>query len=771
MDGEQELEALARVRCHFEGHRPPGEVEHHGAALAREPDHLLPYLVRGDRRAIEEDVVPGDRGRRVDALHRPAAEVLESGPEHGVSVHERLPRPRQRVEIHVADQHGRGESDVVEGALRLQLVHVPLGELVRRELVVLGRRQAGKRGARLVTAEPDRRQRGLQRRSGRQVRPLWPLRILGRRGQCPAIDLAVRQERQRLELHEGRRGHHIGHDVRPEQPLTAAGVDSLAAVELAADVEQHLGVHLTLTRFLDPTPLADIAAEIASDIDASIAERAAEVTPPPVRDVDVATAAVSDGQEALSFLARLDPESAAYNVALVARIHPPLDVAALQRALQILVDRHGELQATFPAGDGSGSVHKALRPFALHVPVVDARACSDEALLARLRHDANAPFDLARGPLVRAALYQRDGGEHILLLAVHHVVVDLWSLVLLLAELRELYPAGDASALPPAPGYARYLARQRDVLAPAHADRLWAYWRARMAGPLPILALPTERPRDATPTSSGAMHTFTIDAETTRGLRQLAQRHGATLYMALLAAYQVLLARHARQSDVLVGAPASGRTSAELMGVVGYLANTVVLRADLSDDPAFATVLERARDEVRGALEHQDLPFSHLVEALAPRAARGLSPLFQAAFVMERPHRHRELAPFILGHPQRRLRWGALDVETLPFDQGTTQFELTLNVVEGEDELAAAFQFATDLYARPSIERMARHFVELIRGAVAAPDRRVSELPLLGAAERLALVGAWSRGPEEAPERCLHDLSPCRSRERRTRRP
>jgi amino acid adenylation domain-containing protein len=545
-------------------------------------------------------------------------------------------------------------------------------------------------------------------------------------------------------------------DVRPEQPLTAAGVDSLAAVELAAEVEQRLGVPLALTRFLDPTPLADIAAAIASDIDTHIAARTGEDCPP-ARDADVLTSALSPGQEALSFLARLDPESAAYNVALVARIHAPLDVAALRRALQIVVDRHGELQATFPPG-GSGSVHKVLRPFALEVPVVDAAAWSGAALLERLRKDANAPFDLATGPLVRASLYRRESDEHVLLLAVHHVAVDLWSLVLLLAELRALYPAGDVSALPPAPGYARFLAHQRDVLAPARAERLWSYWRGRLAGPLPVLALPTECPRDASPTTRGAMHAFTIDAETTQALRRLAQRHGATLYMALLAAYQVLLARHARQSDVLVGAPASGRTSAELMGVVGYLANTVVLRADLSDDPVFATVLERARDEVRGALEHQDLPFSHIVEALAPRAARGLSPLFQAAFVMERPHRHRELAPFILGHPRRRLRWGALDVETLPFDQGTTQFELTLNVVEGEDELSAAFQFATDLHARPSIERMAEQLVALIRGAVTDPGRRVSELPLIWEAERPNLVGAWSRGPEEAPDRCVHEL-------------
>lgn len=338
---------------------------------------------------------------------------------------------------------------------------------------------------------------------------------------------------------------------------------------------------------------------------------------------------LSHGQRSLWFLHKLAPASAAYTIVYAGRIRGELDVLALTRAAQALVDRHPMLRTTYAEHDGEPVQHVHPRR---RVLIADDDIGSSGAELDEwITHETDRPFDLNTGPVLRLTLLRRASDEHVLVMAVHHIAVDFWSIDVMLDELGQLYAAEHGASAPPPPAecYVAHADRHSRMLDGPGGERLWEYWRGQLAGAAPTLRLPTDHPRPAVQTYRGAVVGFTVDAQITAGLKRIGRDTGATPYMTLLAAYATLLHRYSGQDDLVIGSPFACRDESGLAGVVGYVTNPIALRIDLRGDPTFATLLGRVKKTVVGALAHQDYPFSLLVERLRPARDAGHTPLFQ----------------------------------------------------------------------------------------------------------------------------------------------
>ncbi|HYO64056.1 MAG TPA: amino acid adenylation domain-containing protein, partial [Pyrinomonadaceae bacterium] len=547
--------------------------------------------------------------------------------------------------------------------------------------------------------------------------------------------------------------------VDVNQSVARYGVDSLTAIELAHAVEASLGVELPVTTFLQSPSLSEIAAGIAEQLAAPERASARNLAPKSADEHPL-----SHGQKALWFLHEMAPESAAYNIVGAVRILSELDVAALRRAFQTLVNRHAALRTTFHVVDGQ-PVQRVHDDAALAFEEQDATLDDETTLRARLVESGERPFDLEHGPVLRVCLFRRPGGEHVLLLAVHHIVADFWSLAVLTHELGALYEGerkGTPAKLAPlALQYADVARWQEEALQSAEGEQHWAYWREQLAVEPAALNLPTDRPRPPVQTYRGASLPFALDAELTTRLKALSQEHGATLYMTLLAAFQTLLARYTQQTDIAVGSPTANRRWAEAAGLVGYFVNPVVMRGDLSGDPTFEGFLGRVRQTVLDAFKHQDFPFPLLVERLHPSREASRSPLFQVQFILQKGHVRGEesVSAFAAGAAGACVTLGALTLEPLPLEQRVAQFDLTLTAAEVEGRLAASFQYNTDLFDASTVARMAGHFETLLRAVAERPSERVSKLPLLTGGERGQLLHDLNAtaADYDTPE-CLHQL-------------
>jgi Condensation domain len=299
---------------------------------------------------------------------------------------------------------------------------------------------------------------------------------------------------------------------------------------------------------------------------------------------------LSYGQQALWFLHQLDPDSAAYNIALTWRIRSGLDIRALQRTFQALVNRHPSLRTTYTIQDGRPA-QRIQKSQKVRFEVIDALTWNRDHLNGCLTEEAHRPFNLERGPLLRVSLFTLPARQFVLLVTMHHIVTDVWSLTVLLDELCRLYPLENAEAgaplTPPEVQYKDYVRWQTEMLAGPEGEKLWAYWQKQLSGELPVMNLPTDRPRPPVQTEHGAVHTFNLSERLTQQLKLLAKAEEATLYTTLLAAFLILLYRYTGQEDLPVGSPMVGRSRAEFEEIVGYFANPVVIRADLSKNPIF----------------------------------------------------------------------------------------------------------------------------------------------------------------------------------------
>ena len=546
------------------------------------------------------------------------------------------------------------------------------------------------------------------------------------------------------------------------KPISLYGVDSITAAALTYSVETSLGVGLAPTSFLGDLSIADVAAAVAGQAAPAPVSSPARATYRQLEGVEGHP--LSRGQQALWFLHQLAPESTGYHIAHALRIRGDLDLPALRRALQSLTDRHPSLRTTFDSVHG-----EPLQRVDQHAEICfeeeDAGAWSPTTLNERLRADVHRPFDLESGPLLRVKIFARSAREHVLLVAVHHIVIDLWSLAVLVEELGVLYEtekAGAGTTLAPIQlQYADYVRWQEEMLSGPEGERLERYWRGQLAGELPTLNLPTDRPRPPVQTYRGASHAFRLGERLTDQLKAVGKARGATLYMTLLAAFQVLLHRHTGQEDILVGSPTTGRSRSEWAKLVGYFVNPVVLRGNLSGNPTFETLLRQVRRTVLGALDHQDYPFPLLVEGLQPVRDLTRSPLFQAMFVLQKAPSPTGsgVAPFALGEAGVRMNLGGLPCESVALDHGPAQFDLTLMMAEQDGELSASLRYNTDLFDASTIASMAGHFEQLLDAIVADCDQPIATLPLLGEDERHKLLVEWNDTEAPYPEEaCVQEL-------------
>ncbi len=546
--------------------------------------------------------------------------------------------------------------------------------------------------------------------------------------------------------------------VAPDRPLTSLGLDSLSAAELQAAVAERLEARLDLEALLEGASVDELAASVVEQLDAAPAVAAPTAGPVSVEHP------LSHGQLALWYVHHLDPASAAYHIAGAARTGARLDIGALERAFVALVRRHGALRTVFAAA-GAEPVARVDSEPRLDFRVEAAAAWSDAAIARRLADEAHRPFDLTVGPLLRVVVLRGGGaGGDAVGLTVHHIVADFWSLGLMLGELGELYRAetgGPAALLePPAFSYGEVARWQRRRMAGEEGERLWAYWQEQLGGELPLLDLPTDRPRPALQSFRGASRRRLLSAGLTAPLESLAKAGEATLFMTLLAAFQALLHRWSGQRDLLVGSPMRGRTAPGLDGLVGYLVNPVALRSDASGDPPFTDFLAATRRAAIGALAHQDYPFGLLVERLEPSHDPGRSPLFQAMFAWQQDRGPEEagLAGFAVGAAGTRLALGSFALEALPLPRRAAQFDVALVMAEVGGRLAAALETNVDLFDATTAERWLRHLESLLAAVADDPGRRLSQLPLFTAAQRQQMVVEWAQRGSYPRRLCLHQL-------------
>jgi len=439
---------------------------------------------------------------------------------------------------------------------------------------------------------------------------------------------------------------------------------------------------------------------------------------------------MSFAQRRLWFLSQLEPDSASYNTAIAVRMKGALDRQAVARSFNDIVSRHEILRTTFASPDGNPvQIIAAAREVALRVVSISG---SDAHLEQAIVEEAQRPFDLSGGPLLRLCLLHRHDEENVLVVTLHHIVCDGWSAQILAREFASLYAAGTAGALSSLPPlsiqYADYGEWQRQWLQGAVLERQLAYWKRQLQGDLPVLELPTDRPRAVVQASSGSRHAFVVPDRIAKGLGALSRREGVTLFMTLLAAFQVLLLRYTGIDDVCVGTPVACRTRRETEDLIGFFANTLVLRTDLSGNPPFVQLLARVREVVLGAQAHQDLPFEELVDALNPARALSHSPLFQVMFVLQTTL-------------SQAIRLPGLSVDVEEVDVASAKFDLSLDMAETEQGLEGTFEYNTDLFEESTIVRMTDQLLRLLQGISDGPDARVHELPF-------TMPSEWRHDPE-----------------------
>ncbi|HFE52920.1 MAG TPA: non-ribosomal peptide synthetase, partial [Bacteroidetes bacterium] len=505
------------------------------------------------------------------------------------------------------------------------------------------------------------------------------------------------------------------------------GGHSLLATQVISRIRETFQIELPLRNIFESPTVATLAEQI------DLAKQAAEgLKEPPIKRVPRdRPLPLSFAQQRLWFLEQLEPGSPFYNIPDAVRIRGALRVDVLERAINEIIQRHESLRTRFDSIDGK-PVQIILPELQLNVRVVDLSGVPaderEELALALAREDAQRPFSLDKPPLLRVTLLRMDERDHVVLFTTHHIISDNWSSNVLIQEVAALYDAflnGKPSPLPELPiQYADFAVWQREWLQGEVLEKHLDYWKEQLRDAPPVLELPTDRPRPSVQTYNGSYQTFELSPELSKAIREFSQANDATLFMTLLAAFDVLLARYSGQHDILVGTPIANRNRAEIEGLIGFFVNTLVLRTDLSGNPGFSELVRRVREVALGAYAHQDVPFEQLVEVLQPERDMSHSPLFQVMFALQNaPFRAQEISVDLV-------------LEPVEAHSGTAKFDLTLFMVEEGERLAGALEYNTDLFDDETISRMIRHFVRLLELAVAEPEQPVLSLDILDDEER-----------------------------------
>lgn len=549
--------------------------------------------------------------------------------------------------------------------------------------------------------------------------------------------------------------HHAERSHAADTSFFGCGGNSLSAVQLAARIAARWAIHFPVGEVFAQPRLGELASAIQRAVAAGHqtplpaiprlpAERRAQPLP------------LSHGQERLWLLWRLDPASTAYHVSLGLELKGEVQPDALRAAFDALIERHESLRTVFQPTDDGTPTQRIQPAFRLALPVIDLSDAPTDLRHGRAMAEAQRlqqePFDLTRGPLLRAALIRLGADRHVLVLVAHHIVCDGASMQLLLDELAVAYAAqvrGVPADLPAAPiQYADHALWQRTWLAEGEGATQLAWWRSQLGDEHPVLALPSDHPRKPQASYSAAQHDFELSPELLAGLRRLSQAHGATLFTTLLAGLQAVLHRYTGQQDIRVGVPVASRQHPDTAGVVGFVVNTLVLRNVIDGRTRLSQVLGQARDAMLGAQAHQELPFEQLVQALQPGRSLGHSPLFQVAFNhLPQDEAALQAMPGLVVRPIR-----------LP--EVSAPFELTLDTREHADgRVTGVLRYARELFEPQTVQRLAGHYLNLLQALVARPEQPLGQVDLLTAAEReqlLAFGTAAARAPGDPA--CIHHL-------------
>jgi len=541
----------------------------------------------------------------------------------------------------------------------------------------------------------------------------------------------------------------IGAQVGIYDNFFELGGHSLLATQVVTRVRERLQVNLQLKWFFDG-PTID---QLATVVDSLCSGESAPAIVPIEQASRERALPLSFAQQRLWFLDQLDPGNPIYNIASALRLHGPLNIDALERTLNEIVRRHESLRTVFR--EEHGIAVQVIQPEQnIALPVLSLAGLSEADQKTEVEQlataEARKSFDLTRGPLLRTRLLRLGGEDHVLIFTLHHIISDGWSLGVLVREAKAIYAAYTQGLESPLPElslqYADYAVWQRGWLKGDLLEQHLAYWKKQLDLMPPVLELPGDRPRPRELRHRGGILNVQLPESLSEELRALSQREGVTLYMLLLAAFQTLLYRYTSQTDIVVGSPIANRQNTEIEPLIGFFVNTLVLRVDLSGDPSFRELLERVQEVTLDAYEHQDIPFEMLVEELQPERNLSYAPLFQILFVLQNA-------------PRDELTLPGLELSHMDVSNGTTHFDLTLQLEESAAGMIGVIEYSVDLFDEETMKRLFGHYETLLAGVVANPDEQISALPLLAESERhRLLVQLNDTAAETDPQRCVHDL-------------
>ncbi|NEQ48313.1 MAG: amino acid adenylation domain-containing protein [Leptolyngbya sp. SIOISBB] len=529
------------------------------------------------------------------------------------------------------------------------------------------------------------------------------------------------------------------------QPLSSLGLDSLMAMQLKNTVETDFAIAIAITDWFEEISLAELTDQLLQQLSQAAISKPALLARSPHETIPLSLA-----QERLWFLDQLEANTPVYNLAATVELIGNLEVSTLHQSLNALIERHEILRTAFVATNNQPV--QVITAATLTLPVVDLQSLLEAeqrvAIQEAISRDAQQPFDLAQAPLLRAKLLRLSANQHQLVLTVHHIIFDGWSLPIFLRELGESYQAlrqkQPVALSPLSIQYGDFSIWQRQggqdevIAAQLH------YWQQQLSGELPVLDLPTDYLRPATPTFRGARRSFQLSPALTQALKALSQQEGVTLFMMLLAAFQTLLHRYSGQTDILIGSPIANRSPAETENLIGFFVNTLVLRSDLSGDPSFRSLLKQVRQVALDAYAHHDVPFAKLVEVLQPSRDLAHHPLFQVMLILQTA----AVPP---------LELPELTLSLTEVDTGSAKFDLTLNLSDTPDGLSGHLEYSTDLLTASTIDRFIQHWQQLLASIIANPDLALSDLSLLPFDERHQLR-QWNQTAVDYPSLSLQEI-------------